>query len=58
MQDRYYFHISTVPEGKIKESKNSVTSTAFGVDGIFIKMVRGLSSFCIEALGQCIIENW
>ncbi|XP_046666489.1 uncharacterized protein LOC124358238 [Homalodisca vitripennis] len=48
------FTFSPVSESKVKELMNSITSTAFGVDGISIKMVRGLSPFCIGAVSHLV----
>lgn len=48
------FTFSPVSVSKVKELMNSITSTAFGVDGISIKMLRGLSPFCIGAVTHLI----
>jgi hypothetical protein len=48
------FTFSPVSESKVKELMNSITSTAFGMDGISIKMVRGLSPFCIGAVSHLV----
>ncbi|XP_046662977.1 uncharacterized protein LOC124355866 [Homalodisca vitripennis] len=48
------FTFSPVSESKVKELMNSITSTAFGVDGISIKMVTGLSPFCIGAVSHLV----
>lgn len=48
------FSFTFVSESRVRELINSISSTAFGIDGISIAMVRGLSPFCIGAITHLI----
>lgn len=48
------FSFSLVSARRVEEVMNRITSTAVGVDGISIKMVRGLSPYCINAITHLI----
>jgi hypothetical protein len=48
------FGFTPVSDAKVKELMNNITSTAFGIDGLSIKMIRGLSPYCISAIAHLI----
>lgn len=61
------FKFSSVKENEIKNIINSISSTAFGVDGISIQMLKSLGPYCISAvthmlncslLSGCFPSSW